>query len=78
MANAAEESVSGRASVRAMEGELIETIKAMGKDVTELSGEQRKAFVKACRKNTHTAFLAANPDMQSTYEKVMDTLKGMR
>ena len=33
MANAAEESVSGRASVRAMEGELIETIKAMGKDV---------------------------------------------
>lgn len=78
MANAAEESVSGRASVRAMEGELIETIKAMGKDVTELTPEQRKAFVKACRKNTHTAFLAANPDMQSTYEKVMSTLKGMR
>ena len=78
MANASEESVSGRAAVRAMEGELVETIKAMGKTVTELSEEERKAFVKSCRKNTHTAFLASNPEMQSSYEKVMETLKSMR
>jgi TRAP-type transport system periplasmic protein len=78
MANSNEESLNGRASVRAMENELIQTIDGMGKTVTELSPEQRKAFVKACRSSTHTAFLASNPDMKSTYETVKVTLKSMR
>jgi hypothetical protein len=50
----------------------------MDKVVTELNVSQRKAFVKACRGESHTAFLADNPEMKTTYKTVMTTLKGMR
>jgi len=72
------ESQRGRTSVRQLEGELLETIGAMGKQVIALSPAQQKAFRQAVRKPTHAAFLQENPEMQPVYEEIKTKLKAMR
>ncbi|MBM76641.1 MAG: C4-dicarboxylate ABC transporter substrate-binding protein [Proteobacteria bacterium] len=68
----------GRSSVRAIEKDLIETIKVFGKEVIELTDEQHKEFRKAVRKETHAAFLADNPELQDLYGQVKAKTKSMR
>ena len=72
------EAKAGRESVRVLESQLIDTIKSMGKEVIELTPEQNKAFRKATRTATHTAFLSANPDLQGIYGQVTEKAKSMR
>ena len=64
------EAAQGRSSVRKLEGELLETIAAMGKEVVTLTPEQLKAYRKAVRGKTHGAFLQNNPEMQELYGAV--------
>ena len=64
------EAAKGRSSVRKLEGELLETIAAMGKEVVTLTPEQLKAYRKAVRGKTHAAFLQNNPEMQELYGAV--------
>jgi TRAP-type transport system periplasmic protein len=78
MSNPQKEAAKGRASVRKLENELIETIKGMGKEVVELSDEQHKAYRQAVRKQTHAAFLKENPEMQGLYGKVKEKQKSLR
>jgi TRAP-type transport system periplasmic protein len=72
------EAKSGRESVRVLESQLIDTIKSLGKEVIELTPEQNKAFRKATRKATHTAFLSSHPDLQGVYGQVTAKAKSMR
>ena len=64
------EAAQGRSAVRQLEGELLETIAAMGKEVVTLTPEQLKAYRKAIRGKTHAAFLQNNPEMQELYGAV--------
>jgi hypothetical protein len=50
----------------------------MGKEVIELTPDQNKAFRKATRKATHTAFLSSYPDLQGVYGEVTTKAKSMR
>lgn len=78
MQNPHKEAAQGRKSVRAQEAELIEAIRGMGKKVIKLNPDQRKAFRKAVRKKTHTAFLTKNPSMQGNYQKVAQKIRQLR
>lgn len=64
------EADKGRAAVRKLETELLETISAMGKEVVTLTPEQNKAFRQAVRGKTHGAFLQNNPEMQTVYAEI--------
>ena len=70
MKDSVEEGKKGRNSVRSMENTLLSSIRAMGKEVIELSPEQRKAFRRAVRKKTHAAFLEDNPEMSALYQQI--------
>jgi TRAP-type C4-dicarboxylate transport system substrate-binding protein len=78
MDDPAGEAKKGRDSVRALENDLIETIKGMGKEVTELTDAQHKVFRQAVRKQTHAAFLSDNPELQELYGKVKAKTQSMR
>ncbi len=78
LANHKEEAKKGRAAVRQLEGELLETIGAMGKEVVTLTDDQQKAFRKAVRANTHAAFLKDHPEMQDTYAAIKAKKKELR
>ena len=73
----AAESASGRAGVRALESELLETITAMGKTVVELTPEQKATFA-AKTQSTHQQFLSDNPELQGLYDQVQAKLNSMR
>ena len=69
------ESKRGRDAVRALEGELLETIRSMGKQVVELSAEQTAAF-KAETRAVHKSFLANHRDLIPIYKQVLAKLEG--
>ncbi len=71
------EANDGRVAVRALESELLQTIRDFGKEVVELTPEQRKAFVKATR-DVHVQFLGAHPELKPTYAEVKAKLKSIR
>ncbi|HJN75003.1 MAG TPA: TRAP transporter substrate-binding protein [Myxococcota bacterium] len=71
------EAAKGRAGVRALEADLIETIKAKGVTVTELSPAQRKVFADKTL-GVHKTYLRENPEALSLYKKVQAKLKSMR
>jgi TRAP-type C4-dicarboxylate transport system substrate-binding protein len=72
------ESVRGRAGVRKLEGELLETMKSQGKQVVELTEEERKAFRQACKQSTLTKFLGSHPELQPVYGQVKAKLDAMK
>lgn len=67
----------GRKAVRALEQELIESIQGMGKTVTDLSTEQRKAFRQATR-DVRNGFVINNKELRPVYAEVKAKLKSMR
>jgi len=67
----------GRKAVRALEQELIESIQGMGKTVTDLSPEQRKAFRQATR-DVRNGFVINNKELRPVYAEVKAKLKSMR
>ena len=71
------ESRRGRVGVRALESELIESIRSMGKTVTSLSNEERKVFVKATR-DVRNGFAVTHKDLRPVYAEVKAKLKSMR
>jgi len=72
------EAQRARQGVRALEVELLDAMRGMGKEVTELTNEQRVAYRKAVRSKVHAAFLSDNPDMQALYGEVKTKLQSMR
>ena len=78
LANPQEEAKRGRAAVRQLEGELLEAISSMGKEVVTLTEEQQKSFRNAVRTNTHAAFLKDHPEMQDTYAAIKAKKKELR
>jgi TRAP-type C4-dicarboxylate transport system substrate-binding protein len=72
------ESVRGRAGVRKLEGELLETMKSQGKQVVELTEEERKLFRQACKQSTLTKFLGSHPELQPVYGQVKAKLDAMK
>jgi TRAP-type C4-dicarboxylate transport system substrate-binding protein len=75
--DALEESRRGRVGVRELEGELIESIKSMGKVVTELSAAERKVFVRATR-DVRNGFVVTHAELRPVYAEVRAKLKSMR
>jgi TRAP-type C4-dicarboxylate transport system substrate-binding protein len=69
------ESKRGRTAVRALEGELHETIQSMGITVVELSAAERDAL-KAKTRAVHKTFLANHRDLIPIYKQVLATLGG--
>lgn len=69
------ESARGRAAVRALEGELLDTIRSMGKQVVDLTPEQRAAL-KAKTRPVHKSFLANNRELIPVYKQVLGKLGG--
>ena len=67
----------GRKAVRALEQELIESIQGMGKTVTDLSTEQRKAF-RAATRDVRNGFVINNKELRPVYAEVKAKLKSMR
>ncbi len=67
----------GRAAVRALEAELLQTLKEMGKTVVELTPEQRKVFADRTAV-VHQQFLQAHPDLKPIYDQVQARLAQMR
>ncbi len=76
--NPREESIEGRKGVRALEAELLETMRSTGKQVVELTEDEKKLFRQACKQSTMTKFLGNNPDLQPIYAQVKTKLDGMR
>jgi TRAP-type C4-dicarboxylate transport system substrate-binding protein len=72
------EAKKGRSSVRELENALLEQIKGMGKEVVELSDDERASFRKSCRKQVHTQFLGSHPELQGVYGQVKTKLQSMR
>jgi TRAP-type C4-dicarboxylate transport system substrate-binding protein len=72
------EAARGRAAVRQLEQELLETIAAMGKEVVTLTPEQKKSYRQAIRAKTHGAFLQNNPEMQTIYAAVKEKKKSVQ
>ncbi len=73
----AKEARDGRVGVRSLEAELLQTIRDMGKEVVELTPEQRRVFVKQTR-DVHVQFLGAHPELKPIYAQVKGQLKSMR
>ncbi|MEC7242670.1 MAG: TRAP transporter substrate-binding protein DctP [Myxococcota bacterium] len=71
------ESQRGRVGVRALESELIESIRQMGKTVTELTPEQRKAFRRAT-KDVRNGFVVTHANLRPVYAEVKAKLQSMR
>jgi len=71
------ESKRGRVGVRQLEGELIESIRSMGKTVTSLSPEERRVFVRATR-DVRNGFVVTHADLRPVYADVKAKLKSMR
>ena len=71
----AAESARGRAAVRSLEGELLETIRSMGKQVVELTPEQRTALKDKTRA-VHKSFLANHRELIPVYKQVLGKLGG--
>jgi TRAP-type transport system periplasmic protein len=69
------ESARGRIAVRSLEGELLDTIRSMGKQVVELTAAQRKAFKDQTRA-VHKSFLATHRELIPTYKAVLGKLGG--
>ena len=69
------ESKRGRTAVRALEGELLETIRSMGKQVVDLTDAQRAAF-KAETRAVHKSFLASHQDLIPVYKQVLGKIGG--
>ncbi len=69
------ESKRGRTAVRALEGELLETIRSMGKQVVDLTEAQRAAF-KAETRAVHKSFLASHQDLIPVYKQVLGKIGG--
>ena len=65
----------GRAAVRALEGELLDTIRSMGKQVVDLTPEQRAALKDKTRP-VHKSFLANNRELIPVYKQVLGKLGG--
>ncbi len=72
------EAAKGRKSVRELEDALLEQIKGMGKEVVELTDEERGSFRQACRKQVHTQFLGSHPELQGVYGEVKTKLQTLR
>ena len=62
-------------AVRALEGELLETIRGMGKQVVDLTADQRAAF-KAETRAVHKSFLANHQDLIPVYKQVLGKIGG--
>jgi TRAP-type C4-dicarboxylate transport system substrate-binding protein len=71
------ESRRGRVGVRALEAELIDSIRSMGKTVTALTPAERKVFVRATR-DVRNGFAVTHTDLRPVYKQVKDKLKSMR
>jgi TRAP-type C4-dicarboxylate transport system substrate-binding protein len=69
------ESARGRIAVRSLEGELLETITSMGKQVVEISAAEREAL-KAKTRAVHKSFLANNQELIPVYKQVLSKLGG--
>jgi TRAP-type C4-dicarboxylate transport system substrate-binding protein len=69
------ESARGRVAVRSLEGELLETITSMGKQVVEISAAERDAL-KAKTRAVHKSFLANNQELIPVYKQVLSKLGG--
>ena len=63
---------------RKLEGELLETMKSQGKQVVELTEEERKLFRQACKQSTLTKFLGSHPELQPVYGQVKAKLDAMK
>ena len=72
------EATRGRSAVRKLESELLETIAAMGKEVVELTPEQRKSFKQAVRQKTHATFLSEHPELQNTYAEIKNKKQSIK
>jgi TRAP-type C4-dicarboxylate transport system substrate-binding protein len=68
------ESARGRSAVRALEGELLEAIRSMGKQVIEITPEQRAAL-KAKTRAVHKSFLANHRELIPVYKQVLTKLE---
>jgi len=71
------EAIKGRSAVRALEQELLQTIREMGKKVIDLTPEQRKAF-KVAAMPVHKTFLASHKDLVPVYAQVKAKLRTVR
>ena len=71
------ESQRGRVGGRALENELIDSIRQMGKTVTELTPEQRKAFRRAT-KDVRNGFVVTHANLRPVYAEVKAKLQSMR
>ena len=69
------ESARGRTAVRSLEGDLLETITSMGKQVVELTPAQREAF-KSKTRPVHKSFLANHRELIPIYKQVLGKLGG--
>jgi TRAP-type C4-dicarboxylate transport system substrate-binding protein len=67
------ESARGRIAVRSLEGELLDTIRSMGKQVIELTAAQRDVL-KAKTHPVHKSFLATHQELIPTYTEVLGRL----
>ena len=67
------ESARGRIAVRSLEGELLDTIRSMGKQVIELTAAQRDVL-KAKTHPVHKSFLATHQELIPTYKEVLGRL----
>jgi TRAP-type C4-dicarboxylate transport system substrate-binding protein len=67
------ESARGRLAVRALEDELLDTIRSMGKKVIALTDAER-AVLKAKTRAVHKSFLATHRDLIPTYKSVVGKL----
>ncbi len=67
------ESTRGRTAVRALEGELLEAIRSMGKQVIEITPAER-ATLKAQTRPVHKSFLANHRELIPVYKQVLAKL----
>jgi len=67
------ESKRGRTAVRALEGELLETIKSMGISVVDLTTAERDAL-KAKTRAVHKSFLANHQELIPVYKQILGQL----
>jgi TRAP-type C4-dicarboxylate transport system substrate-binding protein len=77
MGDSAAESVSGRLGVRALEQELLQTMKEMGIEVVELDEGTRQSLISATA-SVHTDFIAETPGASELYNQVQAKLATMR
>jgi TRAP-type C4-dicarboxylate transport system substrate-binding protein len=72
------EATRGRDGVRALESELLDAMRGMGKEVIELTPDQNKAYRSAVRAKVHATFLSDHTELQALYGEIKTKLQSMR